>query len=126
MARPRGTKLSESSLNPHEDLSTHSFRSTGGGRRVALLFGSFRGGGIGRSMLRAAEELLARGFEVDLVVGRKSGDLMGEVPKNARVIELEQASKWRMRMYAMKAQPERLAVILRPVLLGGTISGKLR
>jgi glycosyltransferase involved in cell wall biosynthesis len=95
-------------------------------RRVALLFGSFRTGGVGRVSLHAAREFLARGFAVDLVVTRKRGDLLGAIPEGARVIELERCSLWRARAAILRADPGNLAPLLRAVLLREKPSGKLR
>jgi hypothetical protein len=64
-------------------------------RHVALLFGSFRAGGVARVMLLTAEQLLARSFAVDLVVAQATGELSGAVPERARVVELDRASEWR-------------------------------
>jgi len=90
--------------------------------RIALVFGSFRGGGVARAMLRTAQELLARGFAVDLVVGRAQGDLRTEVPEKAGIIELERTSKWRARAQALAADPG----AFRPLLSAWNLSGKLR
>jgi hypothetical protein len=45
-------------------------QQTTGARRIALVFKDFAGGGVQRSMLRTADELLGCGFAVDLVVAR--------------------------------------------------------
>ena len=57
--------------------------------RIALLFSSFRAGGIERVMLNLAEGFLARGASVDLVVMSARGDLESLVPKGANVVDLE-------------------------------------
>lgn len=85
--------------------------------RVALLFGSFRGGGVARMMVQTAHELLGRGFAVDLVVGRLKGDVLKDVPKNATVVELDSASRWQMRKAVLTADPRGIGALLRPVLL---------
>ena len=95
-------------------------------RRVALLFGSFRTGGVARMRLHAAREFLARGFAVDLVVTRNRGDLAGAVPEGARVIELERSSLWRARTAMLAADPGTLGPLLSAMALGQKPSGKLR
>jgi glycosyltransferase involved in cell wall biosynthesis len=95
-------------------------------RRIALLFGSFRTGGVAKMRLHAARELLARGFAVDLVVTRKRGDLLGAVPEGARVIELERSPLWRARAAILTADPGSLAPLLSALALGQKPSGKLR
>ena len=74
------------------DVPTKEHEAT---KRVALVFGSFRGGGVARSILRTAHGLIARHVSVDLVVGRLHGDLIGEAPPQARIIELEPAARWK-------------------------------
>jgi glycosyltransferase involved in cell wall biosynthesis len=95
-------------------------------RRVALLFGSFRTGGVARMRLHAAREFLARGFAVDLVVSHKRGDLLGAVPEGARVIELERSSLWRARAAILAADAGSLGPLLSAMALGQKPSGKLR
>ncbi len=80
----------------------------GAGPRVCLLFGSFRGGGVGRTMLRAAQGFLARGCAVDLVVGRRRGDLLGEVPAGARVVVLKRSAKLTTPGVRRRGRPRRL------------------
>jgi glycosyltransferase involved in cell wall biosynthesis len=105
------------------DLSTEQQSSP---RRVALLFGSFRTGGVARMRLHAARELLARGFAIDLVVTRKRGNLLGAVPEGARVIELERSPLWRARAAMLAADSGSLAPLLSAMALGQKPSGKLR
>ena len=90
--------------------------------RIALVFGSFRGGGVARAMLRTARGFLARGFAVDLVVGRAQGDLRDEIPEQAGIIELERASKWRARSQMLAADPGAFGQLLTV----WNLSGKLR
>jgi glycosyltransferase involved in cell wall biosynthesis len=86
-------KQSETWLHPGPRLALR----TAAVQRIALVFEDFAGGGVQRSMLRTADELVGRGFAVDLVVGRAAGPLLSEVPPQARVVELERSSRWRLR-----------------------------
>jgi hypothetical protein len=95
-------------------------------RRVALLFGSFRTGGVAKMRLHAARELIARGFAVDLVVTRKRGDLLAAVPEGARVIELGRSPLWRARAAILAADFGSLAPLLTATALRQKPSGKLR
>ena len=70
-------------------------------RRIALVFEDFASGGVQRSMLRTADELLRRGFEVDLVVARAAGPLLSEVPTLSRIVELGRSSLWQAGVYAL-------------------------
>lgn len=104
---------------------SHAARHSSPGR-VALLFGSFRTGGVARMRLHAAREFLGRGFAVDLVVTRRRGDLLGAVPEGARVIELERSGPWRARATMLRADPGNLAPLLSALAFREKPSGKLR
>ncbi|MFO1072603.1 MAG: glycosyltransferase [Geminicoccaceae bacterium] len=73
--------------------------------RLALLFGSFRGGGVGTSFLALAEELLGRGRKVDLVVGKAKGDLAERVPTAARIVPWRAPRSWRTSLLITRADP---------------------
>lgn len=94
--------------------------------RIALVFGSFRGGGVARSMLRTAEGLISRGYQVDLVVGRAEGDLLGEVPAGAGVVELDRSSVIAARAYAIAAKTGETWTLLRHLVFSRKLSGKFR
>jgi glycosyltransferase involved in cell wall biosynthesis len=117
--------IADTNSSAANNMQTHS-ESIHESRRIALVFGSFRGGGVARSMLRSAEGLLARGFAVDLVVGRAQGDLVNEVPDQAKVVELERCSAWQARAGAIAADPGGFGVLFRSLVLKRKMSGKLR
>jgi glycosyltransferase involved in cell wall biosynthesis len=94
--------------SPVEGVSGDRDRLIGRGRRVALAFGYLGAGGVERSMLTLAEQLRARDCQVDLVLARKVGDLLAEVPDGVRVIELARSSVWRTRAAALAADPAAL------------------
>ncbi len=75
------------------------------GQRIAFVLHGFGGGGMERSMLRLAEGLIARGFGVDFVVAEAKGELAGEVPPSARIIELDRVRLWRARARGFAADP---------------------
>jgi glycosyltransferase involved in cell wall biosynthesis len=75
------------------------------GRRVALVFHGLNGGGLERSMLRLGEGLIARGFAVDVVVGRAKGELLGAVPAGARTVQLDKAHLWRAVTQGLVSEP---------------------
>ncbi len=103
-----------------------SQREGNGGRGVTLLFGSFRGGGVARTMLRAARGFVDRGYAVDVVVGRDRGDLKGEVPAEAGVIVLRQSAKLTTRAYVLAADRDGFRTLAKPVLFARKLPGKLR
>lgn len=94
--------------------------------RIALVFGSFRGGGVARSMLRTAEGLMSCGYQVDLVVGRAEGDLLEEVPAGAGVVELDRSSSIATRVYAIAAKSGETWTLLQHLVLSRKLSGKFR
>jgi glycosyltransferase involved in cell wall biosynthesis len=93
---------------------------------LAILFGSFRAGGIGRSVIRLAAELVERGFKVDLVVGRRQGQLLPLVPPAAAIIELTRHSKLRSYAMALAADPSGWHPLLKSVWPWRRVTGKLR
>ena len=93
---------------------------------VALVFGSFRGGGVARVMLRLAAALLERDIAVHLVVGRHQGELLEEIPVGATVIELATANPLSTFARLLRAEPSLAAAMLRPTRDGSRQSGKLR
>jgi len=62
---------------------------TAGGRRVALVVPSLRGGGAERVALTLSSGFLALGIDVDLVLIRAEGPLLSEVPDGVTVVDLE-------------------------------------
>lgn len=55
---------------------------------ISLLLPDLRGGGVERVRILLAQEFLARGYKVDFVLLRCQGDLVGSVPRGARVVDL--------------------------------------
>ncbi|MGD9512400.1 MAG: glycosyltransferase, partial [Geminicoccaceae bacterium] len=96
------------------------------GRRIALLFGSFRGGGVGTSFLRLADGLIAAGYEVDLVVGRERHDLAHMVPSAARVVMLDRGGAASTCARAVRADPRVAPALLAAITSRRPPSGKLR
>jgi glycosyltransferase involved in cell wall biosynthesis len=86
--------------------------ATRAARRVALVFASFSGGGIERSMLELSRALVAQGVAVDLVVGEAKGELIGEIPAQVTVVEAEPAPFWRVRLAALAADRATLGLLL--------------
>jgi glycosyltransferase involved in cell wall biosynthesis len=82
-------------------------------RRVAFVLGSLSGGGVQWSALRAAKEMVQRGYAVDLLVSKLRGDLLDEVPEGVDLVEIERASTLRARVRAMIADPAASLMLLR-------------
>ncbi len=74
----------------------------------------FSGGGMERSMLRLGEAFVGRGLEVDFVVGQAKGELLQDVPANARIVELAKVPVFRARGHGLAADPRAWKLLLRP------------
>jgi hypothetical protein len=66
--------------------------------KVALFIPDLRGGGVERVRLLLAREFIAKGHTVHLVLLRKQGVLLDQVPAEVRVIDL-QAGRVREGLY---------------------------
>lgn len=95
-------------------------------RRIAILLPSLAGGGAERSMLNLAGEFLAQGREVDLLLFRREGPYLADVPARCRVIELPAGAGLSGRLLAAKADPSGIVSLLRPVLFAAKTDGDLR
>jgi glycosyltransferase involved in cell wall biosynthesis len=100
--------------------------TVGSGQRVAFVLHGFSGGGMERSMLRLAEAFLERGLAVDFVVGQAKGELLQDVPADARVIELAKRSVFAARPYGLVADPSAFALLLRPKSMLGMLKPLVR
>ena len=76
-----------------------------------------KGGGIERINLHLAEELLRRGYQVDLVLCRSDPQSRALVPPGIRVIVLPRVSRRRAKWAAFQASRGLRWQLLRPVLL---------
>lgn len=56
---------------------------------ISLFWKKLAGGGLESVMLTLAEEFLARGLDVDIVLGKRQGELVGELPAKANVFDLD-------------------------------------
>ena len=83
-------------------------------RRIAIVMHGFTGGGMERSMLRLGEGFLARGYAVDFLVGKIHGELVDDVPREARVVELDKASVHGARWHALAADLASWSMVFRP------------
>jgi glycosyltransferase involved in cell wall biosynthesis len=84
--------------------------------RITLLLPALTVGGVERSTLSLAAELLARGFAVDLVVYKPEGPMRAELPAGIRVVPLRACSSPMARLHALAADPAGIGVLFRPVL----------
>ena len=78
-------------------------------RRIACFLPALEGGGAERVFLTLVKGFLARGHEVDLVLSRKTGALLSDIPSGARLFNLDchkvARSLWPLRSYLRKERP---------------------
>lgn len=82
--------------------------------RVALAFHGPGGGGAERVALTLAREFLERGLAVDLVMSHRDGPLAEEIPRAARIIDMEPSSRWSFRLAALRGPRD----LILPLVLG--------
>lgn len=74
-------------------------------RRIAFYLSCFPGGGLERVTLTLMSELLARGYQVDLVLERAQGDFLRYVPPAVRQITLQDGGKWTAWRHLTRVRP---------------------
>jgi glycosyltransferase involved in cell wall biosynthesis len=95
-------------------------RSTVSARRsahLAFFLENLEGGGVQKVTLRIALELAARGHRVEVLVCHPHGPLLAELPRHLRLVRLERTHFLSARIFAVRADPRGLPVLLRPMLL---------
>ncbi|MDT9295072.1 MAG: glycosyltransferase [Arthrospira platensis PCC 7345] len=79
---------------------------------VALFLRYIGGGGAERVMLNLGRGLIAKGFKVDLVIGKAWGPHLAKVPPEIRIIDLGASGVggtiWALRNYLQESQPKSL------------------
>jgi glycosyltransferase involved in cell wall biosynthesis len=78
--------------------------------KIAFFLTSANGGGAERAMIAVANYLVAEGYEVDIVFGRPTGPLRGEIDRRVEVVDLGVTRLRRMLRpmdaYMRRAQPD--------------------
>jgi glycosyltransferase involved in cell wall biosynthesis len=85
-------------------------------QHIALLIHTLAGGGLERVMMNLATEFCARGFRVDLLVGRKIGQMRELVPAAVRVVTLPVSTRLAAHARIVAADPGGLGKVM-PILL---------
>src|SRR5262245_97829 len=85
--------------------------------RIALFIHGLSGGGVQRSTINLAKELVGRGHDVDLVVGTAEGASRSMVPSDARLVPLRRRTRISYLPLVMHAEPELRRLFLKPVIL---------
>lgn len=97
--------------------------------RISLLLPDMRGGGAERVNLLLLREFLSRGYDVDLVLLHKQGELLNQLPAKVRVIDLRsdrirQAFMPLVR-YLRDHRPDALLVSMWPLTTLAVIAAKV-
>lgn len=97
--------------------------------KIMLFVPDLRGGGVERVCLLLSREFLAKGHDVELVLLRKEGDLLGQVPAQVRIVEL-QASRLRhglipLVQYLRKHKPDAFIASMWPMTTLAVLAASL-
>jgi glycosyltransferase involved in cell wall biosynthesis len=88
-------------------------------RRIAIVLPSLLGGGAERVGLTLAEEFLARGYRVDVVLAEARGDLMEMVPESAHLVDMKATRLHRLVLpfarYLRSKRPDAVLVNIWPL-----------
>jgi glycosyltransferase involved in cell wall biosynthesis len=98
-------------------------------RGIAIVLPNLRLGGAERISITLAEELLAQGFAVDLVLLQATGDLLGAVPGHARIIDLRttplRSAVVPLARYFRESRPVAAFANIWPLTLAATTAARL-
>jgi len=98
-------------------------------RRIAIILPDLRIGGAERVSITLAEELIAQGFAVDLVLLQANGSLLETAPPAARIIDLDvkrlRTSIAALRRYFKAEAPVAAFANIWPLTLTATIAARL-
>lgn len=97
--------------------------------RIAIVLPDLGGGGAERVSLHLAQDFLARGYDVDFALMRRTGELLDLLPSGARVIDLE-APRLRnlpspLAKYLTREQPDGILASMWPLTAVAAASKKL-
>lgn len=95
---------------------------------IALLLPDLRPGGVERVSLRLAESLLGHGYRVDIVLMSAQGELLSQVPRGARVIDLGVTGllrlPWPLARYLREKRPHALRVAMWPLTVAALLTAR--
>lgn len=97
--------------------------------RVAFVLPDLRGGGAERVTLTLVNDLAARGYQVDLVLMQKSGQLLDDVSPSVNIVDLK-ARRTRnvirpLMRYLRRRRPDAIQISLWPLTVVGIIAARL-
>lgn len=106
------------------NVGTHMFSRV---QRLAFFVPNLEGGGAERIIVRLANEISARGYDVDLVVIERRGPFLKMVDPNVRLVSLgskrARFALLRLRKYLLESQPVAMVSTLRTCILLSIVAG---
>ena len=93
---------------------------------IAFLMPNFGGGGVQSTTLILARTFSELGYPVTLLTHSRNGPLNASVPPAMRVVALSRSSSASARVQALRAAPELIAQMLKPVLVAWQAPNSLR
>lgn len=98
-------------------------------RRLAFLLPDLTGGGAERVALTLIGDFIDRGYQVDLLLMRRSGDLLDVVPPSVRIVDLRAPKVrdvlWPLVRYLRTERPDGLQVMMWPLTVVGVLGHRL-
>lgn len=95
-------------------------------KKISVLLPDMRGGGVERMRLILSQEWRRRGYEVELVLLQKHGELLPLVPQDMNVIDFGvtrlRSSFWPLTRYLRRAKPDILLVAMWPLTSIGVMA----
>lgn len=95
-------------------------------KKIAIFLPDLRGGGAERVFLNLSKGFVARGYAVDMVLIRRQGELLDQLPSKVSVIDFD---KSRIRStflpllrYLRNAKPDALITVMWPLTIIGTLA----
>lgn len=97
--------------------------------RISVLLPDLRAGGAERLHVHLAREWLRLGVDVEFVLRRARGELLGRLPEGARVVDLAadrvRQSIWPLRAYLQERQPHALLAAMWPLTVVAPLAARL-
>lgn len=97
--------------------------------RLALLLPHLSGGGAERIAVRLAQDFLAAGYHVDLILQQTQGELLSLLPSEVKIVDLK-AERIRdvvapLKRYLQESRPDAMQISMWPLTVAGLIAHRL-
>jgi glycosyltransferase involved in cell wall biosynthesis len=96
---------------------------------LAIYLPTLHGGGAEKMLLHVAGELENRGFDVDLIIGEKTGELLSHIPDNVQLVDLDAGrianTLLPLTLYLRREKPDRLLSTINTANVVAILASKL-